>query len=129
MVNTMTADELMFWDQWPQLVPLYEMLKAQLVNAYPDIKTKVSKSQISFYNRHMFAMVSPPTRRKKDWPKEFVMVSFGLPVQVDSPRIAMSVEAYPNRWTHHVIVKSTEDIDGVLLGWIHEAYSFSENKR
>ncbi len=125
----MTADELMFWDKWPQLVPIYEALKNQLINAYPDMKSKVSKSQISFYNRHMFAMVSPPTRRKKGWPKEFVMVSFGLPCQVDSPRITMSVEAYPNRWTHHVIVESVKDIDEVLLGWISKAYSFSESKR
>ena len=93
------------------------------------MKTKVSKSQISFYNRHMFAMASPPGRRKKNWPKEFIMVSFGLPCQIDSPRITMSVEAYPNRWTHHVIVESVEDIDEVLLGWINKAYFFSESKR
>ena len=125
----MTADELLFWDKWPQLVPLYEVLKNQLICAHPDMKTKVSKSQISFYNRHMFAMTSSPSRRKKNWPKEFIMVSFGLPCQIDSPRITMSVEAYPNRWTHHVIVESVEDIDEVLLGWINKAYFFSESKR
>ena len=44
----MTADELLFWDKWPQLVPLYEVLKNQLICAHPDMKIKVSKSQISF---------------------------------------------------------------------------------
>ena len=124
----MTADELLFWDRQPQLLPLYEALRSRLMGAYPDMKIKVSKSQISFYNRHMFAMASPPVRRRKTWPKEFMMVSFGLSYQIDSPRIAMSVEAYPNRWTHHVIVESPEDIDGTLLGWIHEAYLFSDSK-
>ena len=124
----MTADELLFWDRQPQLLPLYELLRERLMSAYPEMKIKVSKSQISFYNRHMFAMASPPVRRRKTWPKEFMMVSFGLSYQIDSPRIAMSVEAYPNSWTHHVIVESPEDIDGTLLGWIHEAYLFSDSK-
>ena len=124
----MSADELLFWDRWPRLLPLYELLRERLMSAYPEMKIKVSKSQISFYNRHMFAMASPPVRRRKTWPKEFMMVSFGLSYQIDSPRIAMSVEAYPNRWTHHVIVESPEDIDRTLLGWIHEAYLFSDSK-
>lgn len=124
----MSTDELLFWDRWPRLLPLYELLRECLMSAYPEMKIKVSKSQISFYNRHMFAMASPPVRRRKEWPKEFMMVSFGLSYQIDSPRIAMSVEAYPNRWTHHVIVESPEDIDGTLLGWIHEAYLFSDSK-
>lgn len=125
----MLTDELAFWDQWPRLLPLYEALRGSLAEIYADMEVKVSKSQISFYNRHMFAMASPPVRRKKGWPKEFVLVSFGLPRRVSSPRIAMSVEAYPNRWTHHVIVAALEDIDGELLGWLKEAYDFSAGKR
>ena len=124
-----TTDEIMFWDKWIQLLPLYEAFKNRLSKAYPDMKIKVSKSQISFYNQHMFAMVSPPVRRRKGWPKEFMLISFGLPYQVISPKIAMSSEAYPNRWTHHVIVENEEAIDETLLAWIDEAYSFSESKR
>lgn len=125
----MTADELLFWDRWPQLVPLYAALRDRLIRAYPDMRVKVSKTQISFYNRHLFAMASPPVRRRKEWPKEFIMVSFGLPYQVEGPRIAMSVEAYPGRWTHHVIVENAEAIDGTLLDWLREAYLFSDSKR
>lgn len=124
-----TLDEQMFWEKWMPLLPLYESLKERLMKAHPDMKIKVSKSQISLYNRHMFAMVSPPVRRKKDWPKNYIMVSFGLPYQVHSSRIAMSVEAYPNRWTHHVLVESADAIDETLLAWIDEAYSFSQSKR
>jgi len=119
----------MFWEKWPHLLPLYEAFKECLLGTLPDIKIKVSKTQISFYNRHMFAMVSPPTRRKKEWPREFMMVSFGLPYRVGSARIAMSVEAYPNRWTHHVILDSADNLDEELLGWINEAYYFSASKR
>ena len=125
----MTTDEIMFWEQWTQLLPLYEALRNRLAETYPGMRVNVSKTQISFYNNHMFAMVSPPIRRRKGWPKTFVMVSFGLPGRIVSPRIAMSVEAYPNRFTHHVIVERKDEIDGTLLGWIAAAYSFSESKR
>ena len=129
MDKEMTTDEILFWDQWWNLLPLYETLRNILTETYPDMRIKVSKTQISFYNRHMFAMVSPPARRKKGWPKEFIMVSFGLPYQIVSPRIAVSTEAYPNRWTHHVIVEDASKIDKELMAWIDEAYVFSEGKR
>lgn len=125
----MTADELLFWDRWPQLVPLYAALRDRLSRAFPDMRIKVSKTQISFYNRHLFAMASPPVRRRKAWPKEFILVSFGLPYQAEAPRIAASTEAYPGRWTHHVIVENAEAIDGTLLNWLREAYLFSDSKR
>lgn len=125
----MATEESLFFDRWPQLLPLYETLKKQLTHTYPDLNIKVSKTQISFYNRRMFAMVSLPTKRKKTWRKEFLMVSFGLNTKKESPRIAMSVEAYPNRWTHHVLVEQESDIDQELLSWIAEADTFALNKQ
>lgn len=124
-----TTDELIFFNLWPQLVPIYEALREKLLAVYPEVKIKVSKSQISFYNRHMFAMASLPVKRRKGWPKEFLMVSFGLARQEVSPRVAVSVEAYPGWWTHHVLVQTGEEIDSELLDWIEEAYQFSLAKR
>ena len=124
----MDEKTLFFFAKKPESLPLYEQLEHRIQSEIQDVSVKVQKTQISFYNRHMFAMASPPVRRRKEWPKEFMMVSFGLSYQVDSPRIAMSAEAYPNRWTHHVLVESAEAIDGALLGWIDEAYRFSESK-
>ena len=53
------------------------------------------------------------------------MVTFGLEHRVDSSRIAVAIEPYPNRWTHHVIVQSADEIDDKLMGWIREAYEFA----
>lgn len=125
----MEMDEMLFWNDFPPLLPLYEAFRSELKARYPDLRVKVSKTQISFYNRHLFAMVSPPIRRKKEWPKAFIMVTFGLPYRVESPRIAMSVEAYPNRWTHHVMLERVSDITPPLMAWIDEAYRFSQGKR
>lgn len=55
-------------------------------------------------------------------------MTFGLERQVISPRIAVSVEPYPNRWTHHVVVSQPEEIDGELLDWLFQAYQFCQIK-
>lgn len=123
----MTLQELLFFDPMPHL-PIYEALRKQLEHTYPEMSIKVSKTQLSFRNRSIFAMVSLPYRKRKGWPKEYLLVSFGLPYKKESPRIAQAVEPYPNRWTHHVIVTVKEEIDQELLQWIGEAFPFSQQK-
>jgi hypothetical protein len=125
MTTDMTTDELLFFGRLPRFLPVYEALKNILMARYPEMAVKVTKTQISFRSRYGFAMVSLPYRRKKEWPREYLMVSFGLPAQEKSPRIAASTEACPGRWTHHVIVERPEELDAELLGWIDEAYRFS----
>lgn len=121
----MTTDETMFFNTMPQMLPLYEALLQKLQAAYPDMERKVSKTQISLRSRHVFAMVSLPWRRVKGWPKEYLLVSFGLSYRKESPRIAAATEPYPNRWTHHVLLQHAYEIDAELLAWLEEAYQFS----
>ncbi|MDO5400595.1 MAG: DUF5655 domain-containing protein [Eubacteriales bacterium] len=121
----MTADELQFFDKLPQMLPLYIALREKLDERYPDMTLKITKTQISFRNRHVFAMASLPMRRLKGWPREYLLVSFGLSHQKLSPRIAQSVEPYPGRWTHHVPITAREDLDEELLGWLDEAWQFA----
>ena len=125
----MSFDEIAFFNRMPQMLPLYAALREKLERAYPDMDVRVAKTQISFRNRHVFAMASLPWRRVKGWPEAYLLVSFGLPCRKESPRIAQAVEAYPNRWTHHVLVGDVEEIDEVLLGWLQEAAAFAEAKR
>ena len=86
------------------------------------------KKQITLSNRHAFAAVSLPWRRVKGWPEEYLLVSFGLSCKKESPRIVQAVEAYPGRWTHHLLALSPADIDEELLDWIDEAFRFSITK-
>lgn len=124
----MNSEELLFFDKMPDLLPVYETLREELKRAYPELEIEVSKTQISFRSRYIFAMASLPWRRVKGWPERYLLVSFGLSAQRLSPRIRQSVEAYPNRWTHHVPVERAEEIDGELLGWLDEAYRFARMK-
>ena len=56
-------------------------------------------------------------------------VTFGLGYGQESPRIDVSTEPYPGRWTHHVMVGCVEEIDEELMDWIKEAAEFSAGKR
>ena len=122
------SDILFFFDGKPAELALYQAFFRRMEAAFPDASARVQKSQVSFYGKHFFAAASLPLRRRKDWPRECILVTFGLPIRLDSPRIAVAVEPYPNRWTHHVVVAREEEIDGELLDWLAEAYDFAAAK-
>lgn len=123
------SDILFFFDGKPAELSLYQALFAHMETSFPETSVKVQKTQISFYNKHLFAAASLPIRRRRDWPKECIIVTIGLPYRLASPRVAAAVEPYPSRWTHHVLVTEEGQIDSELLGWLQEAYNFAESKR
>lgn len=118
------SDLLFFFSGRPAELMLCQALMQQLDAAFPKASARVQKSQVSFYGRHLFAMVSLP-RRKKD---AGIVVSFGLGCKLSSPRVAAASEPYPNRWTHHVPVTGPDQLDRELLGWLQWAWEFSEQK-
>ena len=109
---------------------LYERLEGLILKQIPNVRIKVSKTQISFSNKRGFAFVSfSPCRKAKERPDVWMTVTFGLSYRKESPRIDVATEPYPNRWTHHMMVGSEEEIDSELMGWIREAAEFSASKR
>ena len=46
---------------------------------------KYSKTQITFRTKNGFAFLSFPYRRKKDWPEQCLILTFGLERPVDHP--------------------------------------------
>ena len=125
-----SSDELFFFNEKPAALPLYEAFAKRLLAEIDNVTIKVQKTQISFSNRHNFACVSfPPARKAKDRPKTYITVTFGLRYKKESPRIDAASEPYPNRWTHHMLISSEEEIDDELMGWIKEAAAFSASKR
>lgn len=99
----MNADILQFFESHMDALPIYEALENAVWRDIQPVEVRAQKTQISFYNRRMFACASfLPARKKKD---------------------------RPNRWTHHVLISAPKEIDGELLGWIKEAAEFSAGKR
>ena len=126
----MDSDILFFFAEHMEALPIYERLESAILTRIPDVNIKVAKTQITFAGRRGFAFASfNPCRKAKERPAVWMTVSFGLGYRKESPRIDVATQAYPGRWTHHVMVGTPGEIDEELLGWIQEAAEFSAAKR
>ncbi|MCS5479142.1 DUF5655 domain-containing protein [Corynebacterium sp. YIM 101645] len=100
---------------------LYDVFAGRILEEFPDTRVKVHRTQISFYHRRLFAATWLPVRLVRGRPEAYLVVTFVLDRQLDSPRIVESVEPRPGRWTHHVLLAAPEEIDDELLGWVGQA--------
>ena len=124
------TDVLMFFEGHEDVLALYLTFEEALYHSFPNVNRRVQKTQITFYNRHVFACVSfARVKRKAEMPQRYMVITLGLPAPLDSDRVAVKTEPYPNRWTHHMVVSKPEELDGELLAWISDAYAFAEAKR
>ena len=128
MPDIITQDALFFFDGRPYELSLYEALAERLLPAYPTTVIQVKKTQISFFDGHMYACVSlAPVRRRSERPERFITVTFSLEAPLADPR-ALAVQVRPNRWTHHVIIGAPEDIDEPLMDWLDRSHRLSNKE-
>ena len=123
------TDTLLFFGAHPDALELYLTFEDLLYASFPSVRKRVQKTQISFYNRHLFACVSfARVKRKAELPEGWMVITLGLPAPLDSGRVAVKTEPYPGRWTHHLVVSRPEELDGELLSWIGASYAFADAK-
>lgn len=117
-----------FFDKKPECKQLYEALAEKIMKNHPDTRIKVQKSQIAFYDMKPFCWVWMPIRDGiKGRPDQYIILSFGLNREIQHPRLVGTTEPYTGRWTHHVIIGSTVEMDAQLMNWIDEAYHWRNN--
>lgn len=122
--------ECAFFKGPEEALPLYAAFMQQTQAALPEFGIRVQKTQITLCNRHVFNCVSfLRVRPKALMPASFFTLTFGLEHPLESARIDAKVEAYRNRWTHHVVLSDAGQIDEELLSWLREAYDFAQQKR
>ena len=118
-----------FFNQNPGMLPLYQAIESAICTMYTDVHIRVKKTQISFSNKHLFACVSLPLRKRKDWPKDCLVFTLGLNRRLNHPRVIYAVEPYRGRWTHHILLQTIAEVDAELMEWIKEAYEFAASKK
>ena len=122
-------DTLVFFSGHPDALELYRVFEDLLYREFPCVNRRVQKTQITFYNRHVFACVSfARVKKKAELPEGYLVITIGLPAPLESPRIAVKTEPYPNRWTHHIVISRPDELDGELTDWIRASYDFAEAK-
>ncbi len=127
--DTVLQDTLMFFDKQPAALPLYKAFEARLLAVFPETKIRVQKSQISFFNRHLYACVSfQRVRKKAELPDPYIVITLGLSYPLASDRVAVKTEPYPGRWTTHIVIGSAAEIDDELISWLLQAYLYADSK-
>lgn len=124
----MTGPALEFLGGDPGRIAIFEALEAA-VNALGENELSVQKTQISWGNPKKYAFLSLPLRKGPNFPKGCLICTFGLGREARHPRIFQAVEPYPDRWTHHVVLRDPSDVDEPLRDWLAEAYFFAKNKK
>ena len=128
-MNTATQDTLFSFDRHQAVYPLYECFQKKLLARLPESRIKVQKSQISYYNRHLYACISfLKVKKKSELPEDYFVLTLGLPAPLESNRVAAKTEPYPGRWTTHFVISDPSDLDKELFDWIEQAYQFAQAK-
>jgi len=124
-----SAEALQFFDGHPGAIPLYLAFDEGIRQRAQVRRIQVKKTQISYFNGYMFACVSLlPVKKAKDRPRDYITVTFMLEHRLSSPRIDTACEPSPNRWTHHILIASPEEMDAEFWGWMQEAAAFAMRK-
>ena len=128
-MDTAMQDTLYFFDRHQAVYPLYACFQEKLLARFPESRIKVQKSQISYYNRHLYACVSfLKVKKKAELPEDYFVLTLGLSAPLESDRVAVKTEPYPGRWTTHFVISSPADLDEELFNWIEQAYNFAQAK-
>ena len=128
-MDTATQETLFFFDRHQVVYPLYECFQKKLLARLPESRIKVQKSQISYYNQHLYACISfLKVKRKAELPDDYFVLTLGLSAPLKSDLVAAKTEPYPGRWTTHFVISSPSDLDEELFDWIENAYRFAQSK-
>lgn len=107
---------------------LYEPIE-EFVTALGPVEVSVTKTQVAFAARRQFAWVWLPPRVTRTRPAGSIVLSFAAGQRVEDPRIVESLEPYPGRWMHHVLITGATGFDAAVKGWLTEAYGFGQIDR
>lgn len=93
------------------LRPLYDLLVEQATALGSDVEVAPKKATVSLRRAKQFALITPATRDRID-------LGLNLRGTAGTGRLV----AVSGMCTHKVGVRSPDDVDDELLGWLREAY-------
>jgi len=100
---------------------LFEVIREAVLEIGPT-EVRATKSQVAFRRRLTFAWAWMPGLYLHGVVSPLVL-TIDLRHRDTSERWKEIVEPRPGRFTHHLEVRTADDIDGEVLGWLREAWS------
>jgi hypothetical protein len=93
----------------------------RMVERLGPVTVRVSKSQVAFRRRRGFAYVWMPGMYLAQ-PAAEVVLSIALDRELASSRFKEVVHPSPRVWMHHLEIRSLDDLDDEVLGWLRAAF-------
>jgi hypothetical protein len=103
---------------------LFDVVRAAIESLGP-VDMRVTKSQVAFRRRLAFAWTWMPAQYLKGDVAPLVL-TIDLHRRDESPRWKEIVEPRPGRFTHHLELRVTDDVDAEVSDWIREARAEAE---
>ncbi len=113
-------EQASFFDGWPDALAIHRAV-ARCVQKTGEHRVKVSKSQIGFYRKRLFAATWIPGRHLGGEVAPLVLSVF-LGHRYRSSRWKEIVEPTPGRFTHHMELRTQDDVDDEVEEAIQEAW-------
>jgi hypothetical protein len=114
----MTLDE--FFGGQEKSRQIFEAVR-HTIEAIGPAELRISKSQVSFRRRRAFAWLWMPGQYLSGAVAPLVL-TLSFRSRDGSPRWKAIVEPAPGRFTHHLELYSTSDIDDQVRGWLQDAW-------
>jgi hypothetical protein len=108
-------EEILFFAGQERERALYVHIRDALLAEFPFLRVDVQKTQISFRDRRLIAMLSLPRRRRKAEERESLLLTVGLRRAAAHPLLEQCVEPYPGRYTHHLHIEDVAQLDASVL--------------
>jgi hypothetical protein len=86
------------------------------------VDERIARTQVTFRGRRRgCAYVWDPSRNMR---VDFhVVLSIALDHALESPRFRQVYRASPRIWQHHLVVRSLDDLDDEVRGWLRDAWA------
>jgi len=99
-------------------------VKATFEKLYRKVSTFGPFTLNSVRHAILFTAVSHflAVKPKRKW----LDIEFVLPYPMEGFPIHKTVQAGKNKWAHFMRLESEEEVDGMLIGWLQEAYAVSQ---
>jgi hypothetical protein len=99
---------------------IYDALH-RMIDSLGPVEVRVTKSQVAFCRQRAFAWAWMPGRYLRGQHAPLVL-TMSLQRRDSSPRWKEIVEPKPGRFTHHLELYSSADLDDEVLAWLQEAW-------
>lgn len=114
-----------FFARKPQALPSVRAFLLGALERWPETEIVTQKSQVGLRAPRPYCALTAPGKRVKGRPTPGALLSLFLPQPLETDALILAVEAYPGRFTNHLILpEDPADFDPRLWEWTAGARRF-----